>query len=63
MLEFLVVSLGILGALIVTAAVMDLRAHRAGRSITVDSDAAVDGRRLHGARGDMHDQSPSGGPF
>ena len=61
-MEILVVSLGILVALIVTAAVMDLRARRNRRAINVDSDAALDGRRLHGARGDMYDQGNLGGP-
>ena len=60
-MELVITSLGILVALIVTAAVMDLRARRNRRAITVDSGAILDARRRHDSRGNMYDHGGGGG--
>ena len=58
-MELLIVSVGILAVLIVTAAVMDLRARRTRRRISVDPTAVLDARRRKSSRDDLH--SSNGG--
>lgn len=53
-MELVIVSLGILVALIVTAAVMDLRARRTRRRLTVDPTAVLDARRHNSSRDDLY---------
>ena len=60
-MELLVVSVGILVALVVAAAVMDLRARRTRRRIAVDATSALDARRRNSSRDDLHG-SHGGGP-
>jgi len=55
----LVVSLGVLVALIVTAAVMDVRARRRRRRISVDPQGVLDARRRNQAR-DLHSSHETG---
>lgn len=63
-MEFLVVAIGILLVLIVTAAVMDIRARRTRRRISVDPDGVLDARRINQPRGDLYGSGGnSGGGF
>jgi hypothetical protein len=49
-----VVSLGILAALIVTAGVMDLRARRIRRRISVDPQGVLNARRVNSSRDELY---------
>jgi hypothetical protein len=53
-MELVIVSVGILLALIVTAAVMDVRARRTRRRLSVDPTAVRDARRENSARDDLY---------
>lgn len=60
-MEFVIVSIGILVAIVVAAAVIDLRARRSRQRLSIDTDAARDGRRLNQARADMYGMRGPGG--
>ena len=60
-MELVVVSLGILVALIVTAAVLDLRARRTRSRTYVDHRDVRDARRLNESRGNMYDHGSGPG--
>ena len=53
-MELVIVSVAILVALIVTAAVMDVRARRTRRRLSVDPTAVLDARRGNSARDDLY---------
>jgi hypothetical protein len=61
-MELVIVSVGVLVVLIVTAAVMDLRARRSRRRISVDPAGVLDARRINEARGDLHNPGRDAGP-
>ncbi len=60
-MEFLIVSLGVLAALIVTAAVMDLKARRSRRRLSVDQREVHDARRLNQSRGNLYSHGNDSG--
>ena len=60
-MELVVVSLGILVALIVTAAVLDLRARRTRSRTYVDQRDVRAARRLNASRGNMYDHGSGPG--
>jgi hypothetical protein len=68
-MELVVLSVGVLLALIVTAAVMDFKARRRRHRLSVDSGTVLDARRINQARGEQYGGGPSrrhdlyGGPF
>lgn len=67
-MEFLIVSVGILLALIVTAAVIDLKSRRVRRRIAIDPATVRDARRINAARADQYDPGAAvrrdyGSPF
>ena len=64
-MELVIVSVGILVALIVTAAVMDFRARRTRRRLSVDRTAVLDARRINQARSEQYGVGPNKGndPF
>ena len=53
-MELVIVSVGVLVALVVTAAVMDFRARRTRRRISVDPTAVLDARRRNSSRDDLY---------
>lgn len=58
-MELVVVSVGILVALIITAAVMDVRARRRRHRLSVDSGAVLDARRINQARSEQYGVGPN----
>lgn len=58
-MEFVIVSVGILLALIVTAAVMDISARRRRRRLSVDSGTVLDARRINQARSEQYGVGPN----
>lgn len=60
-MELFVISLGILVALIVTAAVLDLKARRTRSRTYVDQRDVHNARRLNDSRGNMYEQGGGGG--
>jgi len=52
--EFLIVTIAILVVLVVVAAVMDLRARRTRRRISVDPTAVLDARRRNSSRDQLY---------
>jgi hypothetical protein len=53
-MELVVVSIGVLVALVIAAAIIDLRARRFRRRISVDPDAVLDARRRNSSRDDLY---------
>lgn len=53
-MEFLIVTIAILVVLVVVAAVMDLRARRTRRRISVDPTAVLDARRRNSSRDQLY---------
>lgn len=66
-MEFLLVSLGILGVLVVAAGVIDLRARRTRKRLSVDHGDVRDHRRRVLGESSRHDggriDQPGGGLF
>lgn len=59
-MELVIVSVGILVALIVTAAVMDIRARRGRHRLSVDPTAVLDARRRNSSRDNLHGSQGGG---
>jgi len=60
-MELVIVSLGVLVALIIAAAVLDLRARRTRSRTYVDQRDVHDARRLNESRGNMYDHGTGPG--
>jgi hypothetical protein len=58
-MELVIVSVGILLVLIGAAVVMDVKARRRRRRLSVDSGAVLDARRINHARSEQYGVGPN----